>query len=118
MNTIQQICSSTLEYKYTPADFKSLINSAYLIAIQEAIKSEVTVDVNESKIRINSNHLMQALIETKPSINTNDYKYFDNIYRRFQSDYNVNKTDNSMENRSSDSIDSNHLILNQRATFK
>lgn len=78
LSAVHRIAMSKQAQCMTAADVKAIVNTAYLLAAQDAIIAGAG-----HGIVISADHLDRALAETRPSISSTDLSFYDSIYKRF-----------------------------------
>lgn len=113
VRTIDYIANHEKARYFTAADYKAMLNTAYLHAVHERINKKrsnmipeisiphtnpesrqdpkdtelgsVSNHTNDSSMRVvEGRHLIEAMNETMPSLSLSDLKYHEKIYRRFR----------------------------------
>ncbi len=75
---------------FTGADIKSLLTTANMLAIEEFMQTKSS-DLSEfDRVVIGSKHVLQALEDTKLSLNERDLKKYEKLYEKFVSKTTLN----------------------------
>lgn len=88
-NAVDCVVSDSKAPLLSAADWKAVVNTAFLAATHDAIESRNDGIANsaaltvQSTVTITDAHLRAAYAETKPSISNSDLEYYDSIYARF-----------------------------------
>lgn len=75
---------------FTGADLKSLLTTANMMAIEEFIQANSNNLSEFDRVLIENKHVLQALEDTKPSLNERDLKKYEKLYENFVTKTTVN----------------------------
>lgn len=69
---------------FTPADWKAVINTAYLTRLEETLKNSGENNMTDNLVTLTPQILYEAFLDTPPSISLDDKLFYDAVHSKFQ----------------------------------